>query len=219
MTTALLSTVLAATSAGVARDWQELREDGDIQFAPVKLAPPPEPPDWLKQFSDWLSSLLEPLARLLGMSWSTLQTVLIALAALLVLWLAWKLLMPVVERWRARDPLVAEPEWTPDRASARALLADADRLAGEGRYDEAVHLLLRRSVDHIADHRPDWLFPASTAREIASFPMLGTRAREAFATIATRVERSLFALRRLDAADWQAARGAYADFALAELAA
>jgi hypothetical protein len=40
------------------------------------------------------------------------------------------------------------------------------------------------------------------------------RAREAFAIIAARVERSLFALRELDLGDWQASRAAYADFAL-----
>ena len=39
-----------------------------------------------------------------------------------------------------------------------------------------------------------------------------------FATIAGRVESSLFALRALGAEDWQAARAAYADFALARLA-
>jgi hypothetical protein len=33
-----------------------------------------------------------------------------------------------------------------------------------------VHLLLQRSVHHIAEARPDWLLPASTAREIAGFP-------------------------------------------------
>jgi len=35
--------------------------------------------------------------------------------------------------------------------------------------------------------------------------------------MAERAERSLFALRELGPADWQAARGAYADFALEQL--
>ena len=48
-------------------------------------------------------------------------------------------------------------------------------------------------------------------------PMLPRRARDAFSQIAVRVERSLFALRDLDAADWQAAREAYAAFALERL--
>jgi hypothetical protein len=107
-----------------------------------------------------------------------------------------------------------EPEWIPDRDAAVALLEDADRLAADGRFGEAAHLLLQRSVHHIAEARPDWLQPASTAREIAVLPMLPERARQAFGAISTRVERSLFALRELDAADWQAARAAYAEFAL-----
>ncbi len=47
--------------------------------------------------------------------------------------------------------------------------------------------------------------------------MLPERARAAFAAIAARVERSLFALRDLDAADWREARAAYSDFALQRL--
>ena len=54
-----------------------------------------------------------------------------------------------------------------------------------------------------------------TAREIATLQELSQAARGAFTTIAERVERSLFALRSLSADDWQAARAAYAEFALA----
>ena len=63
--------------------------------------------------------------------------------------------------------------------------------------------------------RPDLLEPSSTAREIAALQALPNAARGAFASIAELVERSLFALRRLSADDWQAARAAYAEFALA----
>ena len=65
--------------------------------------------------------------------------------------------------------------------------------------------------------RPDWVEPSSTARELAALPALPDGARTAFRIIAERVERSLFALRALDRADWEAARAAYADFALARL--
>ena len=194
-----------------------MREASDIQFAPVQPKPPPETPDWLQRFGEWLRDLLEPLGRALGMSWPTIQYVLIGLGVLLALIVVWFLLAPLVERWRLRQKGAPAEEWTPDRDAAAALLSDADRLAREGRYEEAVHLLLQRSVADIAVARPDWLLPASTAREIAMFPKLPERARTAFAVMAERVERSLFALRRLDAADWSAARGAYAQFALAEL--
>jgi len=194
-----------------------MREAGDIQFAPVKPKPPPETPDWLKRLGEWFQDLFEPLGRAFGMSWPTLQYVLIGLGVLLTLVVLWFLLAPLVERWRLRQPTAPEEEWTPDRDMAAALLSDADRLALEGRFEEAVHLLLKRSVADIAQARPDWLLPASTAREIATFPKLPERARHAFSVIAERVERSLFALRKLDEADWSAARGAYAQFALAEL--
>jgi hypothetical protein len=72
-------------------------------------------------------------------------------------------------------------------------------------------------VAHIAATRPEWLHPASTAREIAGLRPLPQRARDAFALIAARVEQSRYALRPLAAADWQAARAAYADFALQRL--
>jgi hypothetical protein len=94
------------------------------------------------------------------------------------------------------------------------LLEDADRLAQQGHYDEAAHLLLRRTCDQIRAAHPDWLHPASTAREIAALPALPGQARTAFAVIADRVEASRYALRALIEADWQAARAAYAQFAL-----
>jgi len=200
-----------------ARDWQGVRDLDDIQYAPLPPFKPPEPPSWLKSLNEFLRDLLSPLGELLGMSWPVMSKVLIALAILLVLFLLWRLIEPVISarRNRVQDE---EPEWAPDRSAAAALLEEADRLAAEGRYDEATHLLLQRSVRQIADARPDWLIPASTAREIAALPMLPDRARAAFSAIAVRVERSLFALRELDRKDWDAARAAYADFALAELA-
>jgi hypothetical protein len=211
----------STASQDAARDWQALRDQSDIQFVPLKAAKPPETPDWLKHFAEWLNKLLKnvfgPIGEGLGLSWPVMQTIGIALAILLVLALLWYLVIrPLLDARRPRAA-AAEPEWAPDRDAAVALLADADRLAGEGRYGEAAHLLLQRSVHHIAEARPEWLQPASTAREIAVLPMLPERARQAFAAIASRVERSLFALRELDAADWQAARAAYADFALQRL--
>ena len=207
----------ATAAADVARDWQAVRADGDIQYAPLPPIKPPETPGWLEALGEWLRRLLEPLGKAIGVSWPVIENVLIAVALLCVLAILWRLLQPLLARLRA-EPAEAAPDWSPDRAAAVALLEDADRLAGEGRYGEAVHLLLQRSVGHIAEARPDWLLPASTAREIAAFPMLPERARQAFGTIATRVERSLFALRELQREDWSVARAAYADFALADLA-
>ena len=211
--------IAGSTAAGDAlRDWQAVRGDASIQYAPLPPYKPPEAPEWLERFARWLQDLFDPLGKALGLSWPTIQIILIALTALAVLFILWRLAQPLLDRLR-RAPPPAEREWTPDRAAALALLEDADRLAAEGRYAEAAHLLLQRSVHHIATARPDWLHPASTAREIALLPSLPQRARAAFAVIAERVERSRFALRALDAGDWTAAREAYSDFALQKIAA
>ncbi len=203
---------------GASADWQAVRASAQIQFAPLPPQPPEnlEIPAWLRMLGRVLEAIFAPLGRLLGLSWPVFQWVLLALAAALVLYMAWRLLGPLWARRRGRGKAEDEnPDggWMPGRAEAEALLSEADRLAGEGRYGEATHLLLRRSVRQISDQRPDWLHPASTAREIARLAGLSEAGRQAFAVIAARVERSLFARRDLEAADWQAAREAYAAFA------
>lgn len=207
----------ASAADQAARDWQAVRASSDIQFAPFAPKPPPTPevPEWLQTIGRFFRAVFEPIAQALGMSWPVLQWILIGLAAAGVLLLLWRIVEPLLGR--ASAPSSAEPEWSPEQAEALALLEDADRLAAEGRFDEATHLLLRRSVQQIAAAKPDWVHPASTAREIAGIGALPDAARRAFAVISQRVERSRYALRQLAAEDWQAARAAYADFALQRL--
>lgn len=201
-----------------------MRESGDIQFAPVPPDPPPVTPDWLKalgrffesigRFLEWLFS---PLGRMLGSGWSLVEMLLLVGAVLGLAWIAWSLLYPL---WRERGTRkrVAEPEWAPQREEALALLEDADRLAAQGLYGEAAHLLLKRSVGQIARARPDWLAPSSTAREIGTISGLPGEARAAFGTIAGLVERARYALRPLGAEEWGTAREAYSRFAVTPLA-
>jgi hypothetical protein len=203
--------------------WEALRGDGNIQFAPVDVPPtPPREPDWLAKLLDrlfdFLGELLKPVGQLLAGQWWWLQWVLLAIIVLIALVLLVRLIAPGLTGLGKRQRTAAvEDEWRPDTAASLALLEDADRLAAEGRYDDATRLLLQRSVDHIAAARPDWVEPSSTARELAALPALPDAARGAFRVIAERVERSLFALRALDRTDWEAARAAYAEFALARL--
>lgn len=216
----------ATNSTNALDAWRAVRADGAIQFAPAEFKPPqpPKPPAWLEWLGKMLDklfeairALFEPLGKLLGISWPVMQWLLLALAAAAVAFILWRAVGPLLARLRERTAEAPQPEWQPPREEALALLGDADRLAAEGRFDEATHLLLRRSVGQIRQARPGLLAPSSTAREIARLPALPERARAAFALIATRVERALFALSPLSADDWQAARAAYADFALAEI--
>jgi len=208
----------AKASADAAHDWQAVRDSTDIQFAPLPPVRPPETPGWLRALGEWLRDLFAPLGEALGLSWPVVEKVLIGLAVLGAVVLLWRIAATLRAARRMRTAIV-EDHWVPGQEAALALLEDADQLAAEGRYGDAAHLLLQRSVGHIGLARPGWLVPASTAREIAALPQLPERARHAFGAIAALVEQSLFALRKLEPEDWQAARAAYAEFALADLGA
>lgn len=198
------------------RAWDAMRANGDIQFSPVEIpveAPASSEPGLFDDIAQWLGRLIEGIAQAMGASANLVFWALIILGAGLVLYFIYRVIDP--QRFvRIRKESEDEESWAPEQGAALLLLEEADRLAQEGRFDEATHLLLRRSVGQIADIRPDLIDPSSTAREIATLPALPDAARNAFATIAERVERSLFALRSLEEADWQAARGAYSQFAL-----
>ena len=202
--------------------WKALRADSDLQFAPVTIPEiPPREPGWIERTLGELFNLLAkvfgPVGEALGASWWWLQWALAAAVAVFALVLLVRVFGPGALARRTRQDKADTPEWHLDRAASLALLEDADRLAAEGRFDAATHLLLQRSVGQIASVRPDWVEPSSTARELAILPALPETARTAFRVIAERVEASLFALRALDRSDWEAARAAYAEFALTRI--
>lgn len=213
---------VAIDDASATESWRALRESADIQFEPINYAvPEPHEPGWFEQalagFFNFLGDLLSPIGALIGASWGVLQWVLIGLVVGFVLYMIARTVGPLAGRNRKAETAESEPEWRPDEKESIALLDDADRLAAEGRFDEATHLLLKRSVNQISTARPDWVEPSSTARELAALPALSLAARTAFRIISERVERSLFALRSLDRSDWEAARAAYAEFALTKI--
>lgn len=121
--------------------------------------------------------------------------------------------------WRRRElaegaEVEEEPQWAPEVAPARSWLREADALAAEGRFAEAIHHLLFRSVEDMAKRRPRLVRPALTSRELAAAEAVPPTARQLFARIAGMVERSLFGGRPVGEPDWTEARAAYADYAL-----
>ncbi|WHO38473.1 DUF4129 domain-containing protein [Sphingobium sp. AP49] len=206
-----------------------LRAGGDVQFDMLPADPPKPPPAWLKAFGEWLEKVLEPVGHFLRWIGSFmpdapyarifLWTVIGALA-LLIVWMivdrvrhgVWRL-----PNWRRRTLAEAadyqEDQWAPDAAPARAWLEEADALAGRGRYAEAVHHLLLRSVEDMARRRPQIVRPALTSRDLADAPGIPAAPRRLFGEIAGAVERSLFGGRAINAEEWGRCRAAYADFA------
>ncbi len=226
MTTAANDIEGASNSTeAVSEAFKAIRADKAIQYenpAMEVLPPPPppaKPPAWLEALIRFLEDLLSPLGELLGGGWSVIEMLLLIGGAILILAILWGIFGPMagLRRNKKADEEDELQDWTPDRDQALALLDDADRLAAEGRYGEAAHLLLQRSVGHIADARPELLHPSSTSREITRFEGISDRARTAFGVIAGHVERSLFAMRALTQDDWLQSRSAYSDFALADL--
>jgi hypothetical protein len=219
----------AATKAEqFAHAYRALRHDSSIQFNLTPPPPPPQPPHWLKAFFDWLGNLLKPVGRFL--EWLTsflpnaqyarvLLWAVIALGAAALLWALYNRIR--YGEWRLRRPrlataeaIEAEGEWSPEAAGARSWLEEADALARQGRFAEAIHHLLFRSIEDIAKRRPALVRPALTSRELAASEGIPGGARDLFASIARLVERSLFGGRSVGEPDWLKARQAYSDFAL-----
>lgn len=198
--------VQGPTAQSVARAHEALRARSDIQFE-MATAKPPEIPPWVR----WLVQHVAEISPALG--WILLGLLLVGLAILLVL-----LFRTFVRGRPSRDADAEAAQdvagWRPTETAARALLAEAEALAERGRYEEAVHLLLQRSLEDIQRHRPRLLRPALTSREIAGSDWMPGIVRSAFAAMAAPVERSLFGGRSLLRADWEEARAAYGAFAL-----
>ncbi len=193
----------------------------DLQSAFVN-APKPDP----KALEFWrkVAEAIGNVFGAIGKLFAPLAPAMPWLAGLLVLAVVALLLSPLVrmmittrfERLFRGSNLQPETPWRPTRAAVTALLDEIDALAEKGEYDEAVHLLLVRSVADINAFRPDLVRLHTSARDILSHPLLPKAARPAFARIVSWVEKSYFAGIAVGKAGFDACRQAYVDFATAE---
>jgi hypothetical protein len=189
---------------------QQLLHDSALQFSFTKR-PLPKPPTWLDDLVTAIAALVHWLAPVLKVVfWGGLAAI-----VLFILYAVFREFTAQRRDARVRPASFADGQWRPTAQQARVLLEDADRMAADGRFDEAVHLLLFRSIDDIRGARPDLVKPALTSRDIAGLDALPESARPAFARIAEVVERSFFGGRPVAAADFQSCRHDYEAFALA----
>ena len=223
------SQAAAAPAGQFEAAYKSLRADPSVQFNLTPAAPERKPPAWLEAFFKWLGELLEPVGRFFQWLGSFLPDAayariflwtVLAVALLASCWALYNRLRH--GRWALRPPRTTEAaeiddelDWAPDERLSRSWLQEADALAREGRYAEAAHHLLIRSVEDIMSRRPNLVRPALTSREIARAQGLPQRAGELFAGIAGLVERSLFGGRPVGESDWLEARERYSQFALA----
>jgi hypothetical protein len=205
-----MTTPVAADEARILQAHAKLAHDSSLQFDLAHPREPPPPPAWLHWVGDMLH-LASPVLRIVF--WGGLIAV-----ALLIAWFLVREIVRFQGGALGKGPKLgkepAAPAWRPSEAAARTLLADADRLAAEGQFAEATHLLLLRSIDDLDSRKPRTVRPALTARDIAGLDALPDAARPAFTSIAQVVEASLFGGAPVDAAGYADCRRAYEDFAL-----
>jgi hypothetical protein len=175
---------------------------------------PPNEPEWLKAIGRFLAALFTALQPVL----MVVFWVGVGLAVALVIFLIVRELSGVSFQKRRRARARATPaDWRPEAWKARALLEDADRLAAAGDYDQAVHIILYRSIEDIDGRRPRLVRPALTARDIAAHQGVPDAARVAFSLIARVVEASFFGGRPVDREGFAECRRAYEAFAFPEV--
>ena len=192
-------------------------KDGELQLTrpeeEFEVPPPPsETPDWLEAVGRFLNSL-----------GPVFQVVFYIAAALVVLGILYFIFGEAIRlRFGGRKDKTQKPvddvlvDVRPDAAAARSLLEEADALARQGRFAEAVHLLLFRSIEDIQERVEGGVPTSLTAREIAGLGKLPERAKRGLKPIIMVVERSFFGGRPVDADGWQEARQSYEDFAFGE---
>lgn len=197
------------TTSTFAQAHAKLVGGGDLQFDQAAVSTP-KPPGWLQ----WLADLIAAAAPVMKWGFWIGLAIIVALILYFIVREILRLRAPL-PRAKPLD-MGPEPEWRPDARAARDLLVAADQLAAEGRYGEAAHLILLRSVEDIEGRRPRTVRPALTTREIASLTALPDSARPAFASIGQLVERSLFGGVQVMADEFADCRRAYEAFALPE---
>jgi hypothetical protein len=167
----------------------------------------PQMPGWL----EWLGKVLATAGPAIRVVWWVLGG--LALATLLYFLVRLLLRLRFPGRHRVQDMRTAMEDWRPTATQARALLTDADALAREGKYAEAVHLLLLRSIEDLEQFRPRVVQRSYTAREIEQLDAMPMTVRAAFAGIMEVVEKSLFGGYEVTAEDYARCRAEYERFA------
>jgi len=193
---------------------QTERADWEPEIDPLE---PRKPNPFLEAIGDFFAWIFSTFS-------GVFKYLLIGAIAAAILYALWYMFRDVVGvPWLRRKP-VDDPEISeiddqrPARGQAVALLEQADALAAEGRFAEAVHLLLFRSIEDLRQKRTGGVPQSLTAREIQSLSDISARARKALAPIIRIVENSFFGGRAVDRDGWQSARSSYEAFAFGEVA-
>lgn len=197
--------------------YREIKRDDAYQFELAETIPPKP----RSAFSKWLGRVFGGIAEFFSPLFSLLAYIFvygfwIGVGALILgaLYLIGRAIYETHYAKPTKKTKDGEPEiplYQPAQAQARILLDEVDRLAAAGKYGEAVHTLLFRSIQDIDRNRPNVVRRSLTAREIGNLTVLTSQSRQAFSTIASVSELSHFGGTPIGQSGFDIARKAYAD--------
>jgi hypothetical protein len=194
-TLVLLAAPAAAPAERVPEALREAYAHGDLQrsYPPVDLRN--------LESADAALDPIVALLRWLGLGGVTVQLIRIlgiggAIVAVLLgaVWLAGKLAE------RGQESALSEGAAAPGLDAGPLL--DAEALAAEGRFGEAIHLLLLRTFEVLARRMGSRLAPGMTAREALARLTLPSPARPALSDLVDAVESTTFAGRSASEGDY-----------------
>ena len=189
--------------------FRELKRDESIQYDLADVIPPKPQSAFSKALSDFFIGLFKILFPILELCfWIGLGALFMSALYMIGRAIYETRFAKPVKKEKHEDPEI--PLYEPARAQARILLDEVDRLAAEGKYGEAVHTLLFRSIQDIDRNRPNVIRRSLTAREIGSLSILTQNSRQAFSTIAGVSELSHFGGNPIGKSGFDIARQAYA---------
>lgn len=204
-----IDTPIAQTDADIEQAYRAVKRDDAYQYEladPIPRRPPSAFEKALGRFFDVIFSFLAPLLEIIF--WLGLGV--LGMGALYLIGRAvYETRFAVPKKETEESPEV--PLYQPAQAQARILLDEVDKLAAEGRYGEAVHTLLFRSIQDIDRNRPNVVHRSLTSREIGSLSVLTAKARTAFSTIAGVSELAHFGGISVNKSGFETARSAYAE--------
>ncbi len=198
----------ASHSDDFTKAFRKLKRNDSLQFDMTTAPPPPEPPAWLIPIAEIIGAIFKVLAPILYiLFWLGVGALIMGILYLLIT----TIMAAQFSKDKTPKNDTSLPLYQPELARARILLDEIDALAAQGKYAEAVHTLLFRSIQDIDANRPNVIRRSLTSREIGELAILTPNARDVFSNIAFIVERSFFGGQEIGKADFDTARAAYTD--------
>ena len=183
---------------------------------------PITPPDRPEPDLGFLGEIFNAIGRFFVFIAPLLKVLLIVACVLLIAFIIYSIARAIYDRRERIKALINRGKQEddlknidvrPDEHFARTLLSDADELARQGRFGEAIRLLLHSSIADMQERVKRRIGVSMTAREIGHLGSMPDDSRLALHRIIHTVEINIFGEQSVGEADYKKAREDYGIFA------